>query len=71
MKVDCNEWLHICQAAAIQAYPSLRLYMGGRERQSHGGIHIPLQPELSAKDMASIIREMLEKVKGQQARDEL
>ncbi len=46
-KVDCSRHRQVCQAASIQAYPSVRLYTGAaadnEETQSADGLEIRSQ----------------------------
>uniref|UniRef100_A0A9J2PHY4 DnaJ homolog subfamily C member 10 n=1 Tax=Ascaris lumbricoides TaxID=6252 RepID=A0A9J2PHY4_ASCLU len=44
-KVDCDQWPAICQSAGIHAYPTVRLYKGGKDgvRQSISGMTVNSQ----------------------------
>lgn len=44
-KVDCDQWAAICQSAGIHAYPTVRLYKGGKDgvRQSISGMTVNSQ----------------------------
>ncbi|XP_075465010.1 dnaJ homolog subfamily C member 10 [Ascaphus truei] len=72
-KVDCQAYGHLCQTAAIRAYPTVKFYpyQGLKKKNAHGE-HIDTR---DAKEISDLLSERLETIKKQpkkkKSKDEL
>ncbi|XP_053327632.1 dnaJ homolog subfamily C member 10 isoform X2 [Spea bombifrons] len=65
-KVDCQAYGHLCQTAAIRAYPTVKFYpyLGAKKKNAHGE-HIDTR---EPKEIEKIITARIESIKSQSKR---
>ncbi|CAD5206006.1 unnamed protein product [Bursaphelenchus okinawaensis] len=66
-KVNCVDYAHLCSQAAVQAYPTIKLYSQGR-RNPAGGIRLHAQ---EANQLVDLVQRVLGQYGWSHVRDEL